>query len=209
MKTCVITGATSGIGKDTAIEISKLNDYDSVVILGRKEEDLINTSKLMNQSKKISYKVIDLMELDKIQSTIEEIIKENKTIDCLINVAGYTDPAPLLTTTIENLETTYTINVFAPIMLMKETVKYMKDNTTGGKILNVASTAGMTPRPGWLSYASSKASIISISSTLASELEEYKIKVYCVSPRKMCNCTKKKISSRGRSNYNYATRRSK
>lgn len=63
---------------------------------------------------------------------------------------------------------------------MRECTKYMRLN--GGKILNIASTAGMTPRPGWLSYASSKASVIAMSQTLTVELAEYGIKVYCVSP---------------------------
>src|SRR5690606_33846749 len=62
----------------------------------------------------------------------------------------------------------------------KETVKFMKK--TGGKILNVASTAGSSARPGWLAYASSKAALISISQTLSEELSEYGILVYCISP---------------------------
>ncbi len=98
----------------------------------------------------------------------------------MYNIAGYTDPQSLLTTSLESFELTYKINVFAPFLLMRECVKYMKSN--GGKILNVASTAGMTPRPGWLSYASSKASVIAMSQTLTAELAEYGIKVYCVSP---------------------------
>ena len=173
MKTCVITGATSGIGKATAIELSKLNDYDRIVILGRKKEELEETQKLMDISKNITYKILDLTD---------------------INVAGYTEPAPLLTTSIENLRTTYDTNVFAPIILMRETVRYMKDNKDGGKILNVASTAGMTPRPGWLAYASSKAAIISASDTLSHELEEYKIKVYCVSPGRCATALRRKLA---------------
>src|SRR5690606_33840484 len=51
-----------------------------------------------------------------------------------------------------------------------------------GKILNVASTAGSSARPGWLAYASSKAALISISQTLSEELSEYGILVYCISP---------------------------
>lgn len=194
MKTCVITGATSGIGRATAIEISKSNEYDNIVILGRKEKDLLKTVEDMNKKKNISYKIIDLLDLEKIPSIVEEIIKDNKTIECLINVAGYTDPAPLLTTTIENLEITYKTNVFAPIILMREIVRYMKSNEEGGKILNVASTAGSTPRPGWLSYASSKAAIISASNTLSAELEEYKIKVYCVSPGRCATALRRKLA---------------
>ena len=123
MKTCIITGATSGIGRATAIALSNLDDYENIVILGKKEDELKNTKKSMNShNKKISYKILDLLNLEKIPDVVKEIIDENKHIDCLINVAGYTDPAPLLTTTIENLETTYTINVFAPIILMREVV---------------------------------------------------------------------------------------
>ena len=195
MKTCIITGATSGIGRATAIALSNLDDYENIVILGKKEDELKNTKKSMNShNKKISYKILDLLNLEKIPDVVKEIIDENKHIDCLINVAGYTDPAPLLTTTIENLETTYTVNVFAPIILMREVVKYMKNNKNGGKILNVGSTAGTTPRPGWLSYSSSKAAIISASSTLSQELDEYDIKVYCISPGRCATELRRKLA---------------
>ncbi len=53
---------------------------------------------------------------------------------------------------------------------------------SGGQILNVASTAGSSARPGWLAYASSKAALISMSQTLSEELSEYGIRVYCISP---------------------------
>ena len=77
---------------------------------------------------------------------------------------------------------------------MREVIKYMKNNEKGGKILNVGSTAGITPRPGWISYASSKAAIISASSTLTAELEEYKIKVYCVSPGRCATALRRKLA---------------
>ena len=90
------------------------------------------------------------------------------------------------------MEMTYKINVFSPFILMRESVRYMKKN--GGKILNVASTAGMTPRPGWLSYSSSKASVISMSQTLTDELSEYGIKVYCVSPGRCATKLRKRLA---------------
>jgi len=84
------------------------------------------------------------------------------------------------------------VNVFAPFMFMRECVKYMKHR--GGKILNVASTAGMTPRPGWLSYASSKAALISMSDTLTAELSEYGIMVYCVSPGRCATKLRRRLA---------------
>lgn len=134
------------------------------------------------------------MEIKDIPSIIKEVYDEYKSIDCLINIAGYTDPQPLLQTSIENLKTTYDINVFSLIILIKECVKYMRKNDKVSKILNVASTAGITPRPGWLSYASSKAAVIAVSQTLAEELAEYKIKVYTISPGRCATALRRKLA---------------
>lgn len=182
MSTCVITGIGSGIGRAVSIELSKRNYYDNYALLGRNKEAIEESIDIMKRygARNISFYAIDLADADKIPEIIKSIRQETGSIDALYNIAGYTDPQSLLTTSLESFELTYKINVFAPFVLMRECTKYMRQ--TGGKILNVASTAGMTPRPGWLSYASSKASVIAMSQTLTSELAEYGIKVYCVSP---------------------------
>lgn len=183
MATCVITGIGSGIGRAVAIELSNRKYYDCYALLGRNVKAIESTisSMKINGAENIDFYTIDLADVDKIRNVISDIAdKHNNKIEALYNIAGYTDPQSLLTTTLESFELTYKINVFAPFILMRECTKYMKTN--GGKILNVASTAGMTPRPGWLSYASSKASVIAMSQTLTAELAEYGIKVYCVSP---------------------------
>ena len=66
------------------------------------------------------------------------------------------------------------------LVLIREAARYMHDRPA--KILNVASTAGITSRPGWLAYASSKAAVVSLSATLADELAGSGIKVYSISP---------------------------
>lgn len=181
MSTCVITGVGSGIGRAVAMELSKRAYYDSYALLGRDAEAVADTIQIMkeNGAKNILFYLVDLSDIDKIPDIVKRI-QDNDEISALFNIAGYTDPQSLLTTTIESFELTYRINVFAPFMLMRECTKYMK--LSGGKILNIASTAGMSPRPGWLSYASSKASVIAMSQTLTAELAEYGIKVYCISP---------------------------
>lgn len=182
MSTCVITGIGSGIGKAVAIELSKRKYYDSYAFLGRNVDAIKETIDIMNANgtNRISFYEVDLADTEKLPNIIREVAEQQKDITALYNIAGYTDPQPLLTTSYESFELTYRINVFAPFVLMRECTKYMRAN--GGKILNVASTAGMTPRPGWLSYASSKASVIAMSQTLTAELAEYGIKVYCISP---------------------------
>lgn len=182
MSTCVMTGIGSGIGRAVAAELSKRSYYDSYALLGRNVDAIEDTIQIMkgNGAENISFYFIDLSDVDKIPDIIRRIQDNGSGIGVLLNIAGYTDPQSLLTTTIESFDLTYRINVFAPFILMRECTKYMR--LTGGKILNIASTAGMTPRPGWLSYASSKASVIAMSQTLTAELAEYGIKVYCISP---------------------------
>lgn len=193
MKTCIITGAGSGIGKETAIQISNQPEYTNIALIGRNKDDIATTISLMQQNgKDISIWPADFTYPEVIPTIIESIYEKYGSIDCLLNIAGYTDPKPLLQTSLESMQMTYSVNVMSPFMLIRECVRYMKK--TGGKILNVASTAGMTPRPGWLSYASSKAAVISISKTLTDELAEYGIKVYCVSPGRCATKLRKRLA---------------
>lgn len=195
MSVCIITGAGAGIGKATAIALSKQSFFDGYAILGRNTQALEATvaEMLLNNSKlSIKTYLIDLDDPDEIPSIIDNVYNDFGSIDCLLNIAGYTDPQSLLLTTLDGFRKTYNVNVFSPFMLIRECVKYMKKN--GGKILNVASTAGMTPRPGWLSYASSKAALISMSQTLTEELAEYNIKMYCVSPGRCATDLRKKLA---------------
>lgn len=192
-KVCIITGAGSGIGEATAIEISKNRTYQNIVLIGRKIASLQATKQQMDGSEKnIVLKEFDLSNLEMIPQLAKSIYDEFGRIDCLLNIAGYTEPKSLLDTSIESFEYTYKVNVFSVFLLIKECTKYMK--RTGGKVLNVASTAGITPRPGWLSYSSSKAAIVSMSETLSQELAEYKILVYCVSPGRCATKLRKKLA---------------
>lgn len=182
MRTAIITGASRGIGRAAAIEMSYMPEVDNIVIIATNSQKLSETRELMNPNVRVKEIVYDFTSQDGIPEMVREIYEEFGSIDWLLNIAGYTEPTSLLDTTMENMIKTYNINVFSLVAMTKECVRYMKFNEGYSKILNVASTAGMTPRPGWLSYASSKSAVISISETLAQELSEYDILVYCISP---------------------------
>ena len=194
MKTCIITGAGSGIGQAAALEVGRANLYDCIVLIGKTESKLLDTCSLMETSATVEIVPLDLMDLDRIPPIVQRIYEKTGRIDCLMNIAGYTDPQPLLSTTVENFQNTYQTNVFAPCVLIRECTKFMRLNNDGAKILNVASTAGITPRPGWLSYSSSKAAVVSMSQTLTEELAEYGIKVYCISPGRCATNLRRKLA---------------
>ncbi|MBR2871219.1 MAG: SDR family oxidoreductase [Clostridia bacterium] len=194
MATCIITGASAGIGRAAAIEVSKLEEFDNIVLISRREDLLIQTKSMMRDSCNIETVVLDVGEIDKIPTVISGIYKNYGSIDCLLNIAGYTDPKFLFETTDDNLRKTFGVNVFAPYVLCRECAKYMKGNNGTSKIINIASTAGSTARPGWSVYAMSKAAIIEMSLTLTEELSSYGIKVYCLSPGRCATELRKKLA---------------
>jgi short-subunit dehydrogenase len=192
MKTCIITGASQGIGRAAAVRMSNEPDVQNIVLIARSASGLAETAAEMNPEKVIKQIPYDLSDLDGICALVKGIADEFGEIDLLLNVAGYAEPCSLLDTTIDNIKTTYAVNVFSLIVITRECVKYMRKR--GAKILNVASTAGVTPRPGWLAYSSSKAAVVSISATLADELSEYGIRVYSISPGRCATELRRKLA---------------
>jgi short-subunit dehydrogenase len=192
-KVCLITGASQGIGRAAAIRMSRDPAVSTLVLVARSASGLDGTAAAIDgtdaQVELIPY---DLMDLAGIPALIKGIHDRHGSIDILLNIAGYADPQSLLDTEIDNIVTTYTINVFAMLVLIREAVRYMYDRPA--KILNVASTAGITSRPGWLAYASSKAAVVSLSATLADELAGSGIKVYSISPGRTATELRRKLA---------------
>jgi 3-oxoacyl-[acyl-carrier protein] reductase len=192
-KVCVITGASQGIGRAAAIRMSREPDVSAVVLIARSGGGLEETAAVMErEGTEVECIPYDLANLDGIPDLVRGIHERFGSIDILLNIAGYADPQSLLDTTTENIVRTYTINVFAMLVLIREVARYMVDRPA--KILNVASTAGITSRPGWLAYASSKAAVVSMSATLADELAGSGIKVYSISPGRTATDLRRKLA---------------
>lgn len=181
-KTVVITGASQGIGRASAIRMAREPGVTAIVLIARSEAGLEETTELMEPVEGQTVRCIayDLGDLDGIPDMVARIHDEFGSIDILLNIAGYAEPKSLLDTTSQNLITTFTINVFAMLILIREFVRSMQGRPA--KVLNIASTAGITSRPGWVAYAASKAAVVSLSQTLADELAGTGIKVYSISP---------------------------
>jgi len=192
-RVCVITGASQGIGRAAAIRMSREPDVTGLALIARNAAGLEETAAAMDRDgKDIELIAYDLMDLDGIPDLVRGIHERFGSIDVLLNIAGYAEPQSLLDTTTENIVATYTINVFAMLVLIREATRFMVDRPA--KILNVASTAGITSRPGWLAYASSKAAVVSLSATLADELAGSGIKVYSISPGRTATDLRRKLA---------------
>jgi short-subunit dehydrogenase len=192
-KVCLITGASQGIGRAIAVEMSRDPSVGVIILVARNVEGLDGTAAAMETGGKVIRRIgYDLADLDGIPALVQGIYDEFGGIDLLLNVAGYAEPKSLLDTTAANLVTTFTINVFAMLVLIREFVRFNPGRPA--KILNVASTAGITARPGWVAYAASKAAVVSLSQTLAEELAGSGVKIYTISPGRTATELRRKLA---------------
>ena len=192
-KICLITGASQGIGRATAVRLSREPWVSRLVLVARNTSGLDETAKASaGGSAEVEVVAADLSDLDSIPDLVTRIHDEHGSIDVLCNIAGYAEPKSLLDTTADNLVTTFTVNVFSMLILTREVVRAMQGRPA--KILNIASTAGITARPGWVAYAASKAAVVSLSQTLSEELAGTGIKVYSISPGRTATELRRKLA---------------
>lgn len=174
-KVILVTGASSGIGYQTAL---KLQHNNSVIWASRSIESNQKISLLLSHDSVC--KNVDVSSEESVKELMQFIKEKYGRLDALVNCAGFVDPEGLFATTLDNWDKTIGINLTGTFLCVKYGGLLMKN--TGGKIVNIASTAGLTPRPGWSAYAASKSGVINFSSAIAEELSEYNIKVFVIAP---------------------------
>lgn len=192
-RTAVVTGASQGIGRATAIRLSSDPSIEHLVLIARSTEGLASTAAACDAATtQLDLVTYDLADLEGIPELVAQIHERHGSIDVLLNIAGYAEPRSLLDTTANNLVTTFTVNVFAMLLLTREAVRQMQGRPM--KVVNIASTAGVTARPGWVAYAASKAAVVSLSQTLSEELAGAGVKVYTLSPGRTATELRRKLA---------------
>ncbi len=169
--TALVTGASSGIGKDMALILSNLG-YD-LILVSRNKQELLLVQKLVKTNSKIIS--LDLSVEENCFNLFEEV--KNKNIDILINNAGFgiygffdkTDIA----SEIKQLE----LNTKAVLVLTKLFLPLMEKKNYG-YILNVASSAAYLPGPLMSGYYASKAYVLRLTESIHGELKAKKSNVY-------------------------------
>lgn len=173
-KHILVTGASSGIGRATAIECSRMGA--TVCITGRNEERLIETFKQL-EGENHQYVIADLTK----EEDIDSLILATGQIDGLVNNAGLGRNKPVNFIKMEDLEYVYQTNVFACILLTKTLLKKKKINR-GASIVFTSSISSQLSTPGIAMYASSKAAITSFMRSCAVELGVKQIRSNAVHP---------------------------
>ncbi len=174
-KTILVTGASSGIGKATAIECSKMGA--KVVVTGRNEERLSQTLAELEGEGHLAI-VADLATDDGVNALVEQCSK----IDGLVNNAGATVTVPVQFINRENLEGLMQVNTVAPILLFQRLMKAKKLGK-GASVVFTASISGLCCAVlGNSLYSTSKAAIGGFVKNAALELAGKNIRVNAVCP---------------------------
>lgn len=181
-KTVLITGASRGIGRETAILFAK-NNYN-VVINYLNNKSLANSLK---ESLEARYNIkaltikADISNEEEVQAMVADAIEEFKKIDVLVNNASIAKDNILELKTKEEFASVININLVGTFLVTKEVSKYMKEERDGA-IINVSSTNAIDSYyPYSMDYDASKAGVISLTMNFAVELSPY-IRVNAVAP---------------------------
>ena len=165
----VITGGSSGIGKNAA------------EILSRKEYIVYELSRSGQDNGKITHINCDITNCSEVESAIKSVIDSEGKIDILINNAGFGISGALEFTEIEDVKRIFDVNLFGAIRTIKAVVPYMRAQKSG-RIVNVSSVAGDIALPFQSMYSATKASLNSLTLALRSELAPFNISVTAVLP---------------------------
>lgn len=196
-KTALITGASRGIGLHTAKRfLESDNGVGTVIVWARPSDDFDAATREFAEiataaGKKVIAQSVDVGDLDALRKATAALYSEVGNIDILVNNAGYTNPVPIHQIEFEDFERTMSVNLYAPFLLVQG---LLRAGNTFEVIVNLASTAGINGRSGWLTYSASKAAVINMSQVLREELAIYGTRVVCISPGRTATALRKLLA---------------
>lgn len=174
-KTILVTGASSGIGKATAIECSRLGA--KVIITGRNESRLSETFHLLEGDGHMQFSA-DLSDEENIDLLVENLPQ----LTGIVHAAGIVTTIPFAFIKKKNLESVFKVNFFAPTILSQMLVK-SKKIANGGSIVFLSSIDGpVTAHAANSIYAASKGAVSAMSKNMAIDLASKKIRVNTILP---------------------------
>ncbi|HHT21329.1 MAG TPA: glucose 1-dehydrogenase [Tissierellia bacterium] len=167
-KVAIITGGTSGMGRDTAYVFAE--EGAKVVITGRNEDRAkAVVEEIEKNGGEALYVIADMTNRDNLQQIVDKTIEKFGTVDILFNNAGLLSVTPTLDIGLEEWDNALQVNVTSALMLAQMVAPIMKEKGKG-VIINTGSVAGTSARWGPVAYATSKHAMNGLTKALAREL---------------------------------------
>ncbi len=178
-KNIIVTGASSGIGRQCAVTFSQLGA--NVILIARNEERLKGT---FNKLDKGNHLIIsqDITEYDKLKEIVNTVVDKIGKISGFVHSAGIEMTLPLKSMQPSYYEKMFSVNVIAGFELAKIISKKKYINKERASFLFISSVMGILGQPGIISYCASKGALISGAKAMALELAKKNIRVNCILP---------------------------
>jgi len=179
-RTCIITGANSGIGRSTAITLAK-NDYTVFATM----RSLERGEKLRELAQELNLEIkeveLDVSDADSVNQGINEILDQTDQIDVLINNAGIGSNAVIEDVNIESDKSVFETNFWGVVRCIQAVLPTMRQQKCG-HIIQVSSIAGRVGLPAQPIYSASKWAVEGLSENLAHDLSSFGIRVSIIEP---------------------------
>lgn len=176
----LITGASSGIGKATAIALAHAG-FD-LVLVSRSQDALEVLAKDLHQKgRQVQTYGIDLAQVDQVFGEITAIMTDVGPIDILINNAGMGYTGALIDMPLEDWQGVMDLNLTSPLQCIQAVLPQMRSQGYG-TIVNVISIAGRQAFPDWGAYCASKFGLMGLTKALAQEERSHGIRVIAICP---------------------------
>ncbi|WPO82773.1 SDR family NAD(P)-dependent oxidoreductase [Chryseobacterium sp. JJR-5R] len=180
MKTILITGATSGIGKSTAQLLAK--QRNRVIICGRRKDVLESLKTELSLNNEIFSLEFDVRNLDEVEAAISSLPQEWKNIDVLVNNAGNAHGLdPLSAGKTDDWDSMIDGNVKGLLYVSKMVIPGMKERNSG-HVINISSVAARQTYANGVVYCATKKAVDVISEGMRLELTEFGIKITNIQP---------------------------
>ena len=179
-KVVLITGASSGIGKESAIEFAKLGA--NIILVSRSMDKL---EQVANELKKFNVITLicqcDVSDKNQVKEMSKIVLEKFNLVDVLVNNAGFAIYGSVSELSIDEIESQMETNYFGMIYCIKNFLPSMLEKKSG-HIVNVASVAASFGLPGISSYCASKFAMLGFSEGLKHELKNSGVGITVVSP---------------------------
>ena len=180
-KIVLVTGASRGIGKETA-KVFAENGYDVAINYVSDKTDVEGIKKeFEDMGVKCLMVKADVSNEEDVNNMVESVISEFGKIDVLVNNAGITKDTLLMRMSKEDFDKVIDINLKGTFLVTKAVSKYMMKKRCGS-IINLSSVVGVAGNSGQSNYSASKAGIIGFTKSIAKELASRNIRVNAVAP---------------------------
>ena len=179
-KVALVTGGSKGIGYACAERL--LADGYAIAICARNADEVGVAASRLGAPDRVLGLRADVGSVEDCAGLVPAVLERFGRVDVLVNNAGVYSPVPFLDFTAQTWDELMNINLRGPVLLGGAAARTMRDQGSGGRIVNIASTNGQLSEAEFAHYNASKAAIISLTKSMSVELAPLGILVNAVAP---------------------------